>query len=274
MRAKYRNRISTAATHAFLILLSIAAVFPFFWMVVSATNTSLDVVTGKMTFGANLADNYQTLLAYRTLSSSFLNSIVYSTLITVLSLLISSMAGFAFVVYRSRGKNAANILVLLSMMVPSAATLIPLFRLFGQLKLVNTALGYMLPSLATGFLIFMFRQSTQTFPLEIIQAARIDGLPEWRIFLRIYAPIMKPTYAAAMTITFMNAWNAFLWPLVIMQDTSKFTMPIFVNNLMGAYFVDYGAVMLAVTITTLPTVIIFFVLQKSFVAGLVGSIKA
>lgn len=261
------------AKHAFLIVVALLSAFPFYWMIVSATNATLDVVKGKLTFGAFLLENFRTLTADGKLFQAFWNSVWYSVVITAGALMISSMAGYGFITYQDKGKGFVLSLILLSMMVPAAATLIPLFRFFSQLSLVNSPLGFMLPSLATAFLIFMFYQSAQTFPQELVGAARIDGLGEFGIFFRIFMPIMRPTYAAAATITFMNTWNSYLWPLVILQKPESITMPVFIANLQTGYVLDYGMIMLGVTLTTLPTLIVFFVLQKSFVEGILGSLK-
>ena len=271
----HHRRVKSARVfkHAFLIIMSLFSAFPFYWMLVSATNTTQDVVLGRMLPGSNLLANFQTLSASGALYRSFTNSIVFSAIITLCALLISSMAGYGFFVYQDKPKRFVLSLLMLSMMVPGAATLIPLFRLFSQLKMLNNPLAYMLPSFATAFLIFMFYQSAQTFPMELVSAARIDGLGEFGIFFRIFVPIMKPTYAAAATITFMNTWNSYLWPLVVMQDPKSQTMPIFVANLQTGYVLDYGMIMLGVSIATIPTLIIFFVLQKSFVEGILGSLK-
>ncbi len=145
--------------------------------------------------------------------------------------------------------------------------------MFSQLGLINTLAGFMLPSIATVFLIFMFRQATQSFPYEIVQAARIDGLGEFNIFLRMFVPIMRPTYAAAAIVTFMNAWNSYLWPLVILQSPDQLTLPIYAGSFRGGYVLDYGLIMLVVTISTIPMLVIFFTLQRSFVVGILGSVK-
>lgn len=129
------------------------------------------------------------------------------------------------------------------------------------------------PSISTPFLIMYFRNSARSFPRDTLEAARIDGLNEFQIFVRMFVPMMRPTYAAAATITFMNAWNAYLWPKVIMQTNDSITMPMMVANLMGGYVIDYGVVMAGVTICSLPTVIIFFVLQKSFTNAVAGAVK-
>ena len=139
--------------------------------------------------------------------------------------------------------------------------------------MVNSMAAFMLPTISTPFLIMLFRQSARSFPHDIIEAARLDGLSETGIFFRMFFPTMRSTYAAAMTITFMNAWNNYLWPKVILQTDSSITMPMLVANLLGGYTVDYGMLMLGVLICTLPTAIVFFCLQKSFAEGITGAVK-
>lgn len=163
--------------------------------------------------------------------------------------------------------------ILLAMMVPFVATMIPLFQMFAKAGLLNTSLGFILPTISTPFLIMMFRQSARSFPHDIIEAARIDGLNELQIFFRMFVPTMRSTYAAAMTITFMNAWNNYLWPKVIMTDNESITMPMLIANLTEGYVTDYGMLMVGVLLCTLPTVIIFFLLQKSFAEGITGAVK-
>jgi lactose/L-arabinose transport system permease protein len=163
--------------------------------------------------------------------------------------------------------------LLLSMMVPFASIMVPLFKMFSQLKLLDTTAGFILPSLSTAFLIFFFRQSSISFPYEIVQAARVDGVGEFGIYLQIYLPVMTPTFIAAGIVTFMSSWNNYLWPLIIMQRQESRTMPLMITSLTSGYTTDYGILMLAVTICTLPTVIIFFALQKYFVVGMLGSVK-
>ena len=274
---RYHKRVKVKPArvfkHLFLIFFSLLSAFPLYWMAISGTNKTQDVISGKMTPGRNLINNFLELTADGRLYKAFFNSVWYTLVITIVSLFICSLAGYGFVTYKDKHKNRALSLLMLSMMVPAAATLIPLFRLFSQLNLVNNPLGYMLPSFGTAFLVFMFKQSSESFPQDLVQAARIDGLGEFSIFLRIFMPVMRPTYAAAATITFMNTWNAYLWPLVILQSPDSITMPLFVSLLQTGYVLDYGKIMLGVTIATLPTVIVFFVLQKSFVEGILGSLK-
>lgn len=242
-------------------------------MVIAATNKSVDVVKGTLIPGTYLIENFKSLTAAQNVSGAMINSFKYAIVLTILSLVICSLAGYGFEIYHDKVKDRVMSVILLAMMVPFAATLIPLFQMFSSAKLLNTTAGFILPTISTPFLIMMFRQSARSFPHDIIEAARIDGLSEVSIFFRMFIPTMRSTYAAAMTITFMNAWNNYLWPKVIMTDNNSLTMPMLVANLTEGYFTDYGVLMLGVCICTIPTVIIFFLLQKSFAEGITGAVK-
>ena len=159
------------------------------------------------------------------------------------------------------------------MMIPNVATMIPLFTMMSKMKLLSSVWGFMLPAVATPFMIMMFRQNSRNFPVDIMNAARIDGVSELGIFFKIYMPVMKSTYAAAAVITFMNAWNAYLWPRVVLKDPDTQTMPLFIANLAAGYTIDYGALMMSVLFCSLPTIIIFFILQKQFAEGITGAVK-
>ncbi len=256
-----------------LTIVSIISVFPIYWMAVSATNKSVDVTNGKLIPGGYLVENIKALFASQNVQAAMFNSFKYAIILTICSLIICSLAGYGFEIYHDKGKDFVMSILLLAMMVPFVATMIPLFRMFSSAGLLNSTLGFILPTISTPFLIMMFRQSARSFPHDIIEAARIDGLSELQIFFRMFVPTMRSTYAAAMTITFMNAWNNYLWPKVIMQDDTSITMPMLVANLIEGYVTDYGVLMLAVLLCTLPTVIIFFLLQKSFAEGITGAVK-
>lgn len=259
--------------YLFLSVVSLFSVFPLLWMLIAATNKSIDVIAGKLIPGTYIVENFKSLVANQNLGRALFNSFRNSIVLTILALLVCSVAGYGFEIYHTKGKDAVFSLLLLAMMVPFAATMIPLFQMFSKMGLLNSMVGFMLPTISTPFLIMLFRQSARSFPHDIIEAARIDGLGELAIFFKMFIPTMRSTYAAAMTITFMNAWNNYLWPKVIMTNDSATTMPMLVANLMGGYTVDYGMLMLGVLICTIPTVIIFFLLQKSFAEGITGAVK-
>ncbi len=260
-------------TYIFLAIVSFISVFPFYWMISAATNTSFDVAQGRILPGGNLAVNFQNLIGGQNLWGSMWNSFRYSISQTIIALFICSLAGFGFELYHDKKKDMVFTILLLAMMIPGVATMIPLFKMIAGMNLLNSAPGFILPAISTPFLIMMFRQNSRNFPIDVMEAARIDGLTEFQIFFRMYLPMMKSTYAAAAVISFMNAWNSYLWPKVIMTDTDAQTMPMLIANLASGYTTDYGLLMLGVLFCSVPTMVVFFILQKQFAEGITGAVK-
>lgn len=267
------RKIKRFISYAILVIASLLSVFPLYYMLSGATNKSIDIVRGRLIPGGYLMENFKTLVANQNLGLAMFNSFRNAILITFISLLVCSIAGYGFEIYHDKGKDLLMNILLLAMMLPFVAIMIPLFKLFASWKLVNTWIALALPSISTPFLIMMFRQAARSFPHDIIEAARLEGLSEIKIFFTMFLPVMKSTYGAAMTVTFMNAWNNYLWPTIILQDKNEITMPMLVANLKSGYSVDYGMLMLGVLICTLPTAIIFLCLQKSFANGIAGAVK-
>ncbi|WAA09277.1 carbohydrate ABC transporter permease [Fervidibacillus albus] len=265
--------------YLFLTVVSFISIFPFLWMVISMTNKSVEITKGRLLPGNYLIENLKNLFASYDIATALWNSFIVAFVTTILAILVASLAGYGFEIHRSRGKNIVFNILLLSLMIPFASIMIPLYRMFGKITPYAPAIGIdtlaavILPSITTAFLIFFFRQNTKMFSKELIEAGRIDGLSELGIFFRIFIPSMKNTYAAAAIITFMTSWNNYMWPLVILQSTEKKTIPLLISNLGAAYAPDYGVIYTAIVIATLPTALIFFLLQKHFVAGMMGSVK-
>ncbi|PQF24235.1 lactose ABC transporter permease [Enterococcus mundtii] len=261
-----------------LVIVSFISIFPFVWMILGMTNTAVDISSGKLMIGENLVINFQNLFSNDlNFSRSLLNSAMIAVVTTIFALLISSMAGYGFEIYKSKRKEVVFNILLLSMMVPFAALMIPLYRMFSQLNGtilgINSFLVVILPSVSTAFLIFFFRQNAKSFPKDLVEAARLDGLKELSIFFRVYLPTAKNTYAAAAIITFMSSWNNYLWPLVALQSPDKRTVPLVLSAMGASYTPDYGMIMSGLVIATLPTALVFFILQKQFVQGMIGSVK-
>ena len=262
-----------------LVIASMISVFPFLWMIVSSTNKSVDVTKGSLLPGIFFMQNLHHLLKSSDLGTALFNSAKVSIMTTVLAMLVASLAGYGFEIYKSKAKDLVFNFLLLSMMIPFAALMVPLFRMFASVSQtvpfmgIDTLSAVILPTITTAFLIFFFRQSTKMFPKDILEAGRMDGLTELGVFFRIYVPTMKTTYAAGAIITFMSSWNSYLWPLVVLQSPEKQTLPLLISNLGSSYSPDYGVIMTAIVIATLPAALIFFVMQKHFVAGMLGSVK-
>lgn len=267
------RRLRDVPGYLFLGIFTIFSLFPLYFMAVSATNTSQDVLASKLLPGGEFFANVIKLFAAQDVGAAMLSSFLIAAGTTVLALIICSIAGYGFEVYHSRGKDVMMGVLLLAIMIPFAATMIPLFQVFAKVGLVNSLWAVIIPAISTPLLILLFRQSSRAFPSEILEAARVDGLNEVSIFARIYVPTMRATFAAAGVITFMTAWNNYLWPRVILIKNEVQTMPMLIVNLSAGYVTDYGVLMLAVLLASLPTVVVFLLLQRSFADGVTGAIK-
>ncbi len=263
----------TTLQYAFLGFAAFLSIFPFFWMLISSTNTSIDIISGKTSLGDAFRTNVTNFFTLVDVPLVFWNSTKVAVLATVLTIAVSSLAGYGFEMFKSKARDRIYTLVLLTLMVPFAALMIPLFMMMGQAGLINTHIAIMLPTIASAFIIFYFRQSTKAFPTELRDAAKVDGLKEWQIFLYIYVPVMRSTYAAAFVIVFMTNWNNYLWPLIVLQSNETKTITLVVSSLASAYYPDYGVVMIGTILATLPTLFVFFVMQRQFVQGMLGSVK-
>ncbi|MDP4164587.1 MAG: carbohydrate ABC transporter permease [Bacillota bacterium] len=273
------SNVKNTFSYLFLILVSLVSVFPFLWMIISSTNKSVDVTKGTLLPGSYFFQNVSHLLKQADIVTALMNSAKISITTTVLAMLIASLAGYGFEIYKSKAKDIVFNILLLSMMIPFAALMVPLYRMFASISQslpnigIDTLTAVILPTVTTAFLIFFFRQNTKMFPKDILEAGRIDGLTELGVFFRIYVPTMKTTYAAAAIITFMASWNSYLWPLVVLQSPENITVPLLISNLGSSYAPDFGVIMTAIVIATLPAALIFFIMQKHFVAGMLGSVK-
>ena len=216
-------------SYIFLTIMSILSVFPLYWMFTAATNTSLEVAQGKVWFGNYLAENYKNLIDQQNLWQAMGNSFFYAIVQTLATLLICSLAGYGFELYHDRGKDRLFAILLLAMMVPQVATLIPLFTMISKMKLLNSVLAFIIPGLATPFMIMMFRQNSRNFPMDTMEAARIDGLSEIGIFFRMYIPMMKATYTTyRSSIPGATTTRPVRrpWPWVAMPTVSPCTRPV------------------------------------------------
>lgn len=261
------------ATYTTLSIASFIAIFPFLWMIIGTTNSTADIIRGKFSFGDQLWVNINTVFTEVDVGRVFFNTAFIAVVSTLLTLAVSSLAGYGFEIFRSKNKERIFGVMLVMLSIPFAALMIPLFVMMVRMGLINTYTAIILPTVSSIFIIFYFRQATKAFPLELRDAAKIDGLNEWQIFWSIYVPVMRPTYAAATIIVFMLNWNNYLWPLIVLQTNDMKTITLVISTLASGYYPDFGAVMVATILATLPTIAVFFGLQRLFVQGMVGSIK-
>lgn len=267
------EKLRTALVYCFLWLMAFLSIFPFLWMLISATNESNDITKGKITLGNALVDNYQKFAALFDVGQIFWNSGKIAIAGSVLTLLVSSLAGYGFEVFKSPTRERFYQGILVSMMIPFATLMIPLFILLASFDMLDTHMAVILPTIASAYMVFYFRQNTKAFPTELRDAARVDGLKEWQIFLFVYVPVMRSTYAAAFIIVFMATWNSFLWPLIVLQSVELKTITLVLSSLGSSYTPDFGVIMVATIMATIPTLAVFFAMQRQFVEGMLGSVK-
>ncbi|MDD4082934.1 MAG: carbohydrate ABC transporter permease [Sphaerochaetaceae bacterium] len=272
-KVKNVARPGLIVAYIFLIISSFLSIFPFIWIVIGTTNTSSAIIRGKLSFGSELVNNFSKLFNDFNMSTALGNSAKIALITVFFSLLICSMAGYGFQMFKSKGKEKLYGVFLVTMMVPFASLMIPLFQLVSVLNIINSPWSVILVSSASVFIVFFFRQSFVNYPTEILQAARVDGASEVQIFIRVFIPSMKSTYSAAAIYIFMTSWNNYLWPLIVLQTKDQQTTTLLISSMSSGYVPDYGVIMTGIALTTLPVVFFFFVFQKQFVKGMLGSVK-
>lgn len=236
-------------------LIALIMLLPFFMMFVMATHTTSEIFSfpPAMWFGGSLSENLANMNLLVDFPKSFLNSCIVTGLNTILVLLFCSVGGYAFAVYDFPGRKALFAVLLATMMVPWTAGIIPWFLMMSKLGWLNTFQALIIPSCANAFGIFWMRQYCQNnVPVSLTEAARIDGCSEWTIFFRVVAPILKPAYASLGIMQFVNVWNDFMQPLMILREPAKMTLPLMLKTMVGDRGTDYGALMLASTCAVLP----------------------
>ena len=228
----------------------------------------LSIVWDKFT------SNYRNLWKTVPYNRYFINSVFIATASTLLTLFFCSLGGYAFAKYQFRGQKILFGILLASMMVPFQVLLVPLFGLMYDMGWLNSYKAIIIPFSVGAFGVFLMRQFIVTIPSELIDAARIDGCSEFGIYYRIVLPIIKPALGALTIYSFLGSWNGYLWPLIILRDEAKYTLPIGLANLVGIYRQDYGMLMAGTLLSLMPIVILFLAMQREFVQGItLGSVK-
>lgn len=218
--------------------------------------------------------NYQALIARSGMLAHFANSLLVAGTITLGSLLLNTLAGYAFAKLHFRGRERVFRLLLGALVIPAQVAMLPLFLLMKQLHLVNTFAGVILPSLASVFGIFLVRQYARSIPDELLEAARIDGAGEGRIFFQIVLPMLKPVLVTLAIFTFMTAWNDFMWPLIVLTDQAHYTLPVALASLSREHIMDVELMMAGAVVTVVPVLALFLLLQRYYLQGLLlGSVK-
>ena len=260
------------------LLLGAAAVslFPLLWML----SVSLMSPGEASTFPPPLLPrhatlgNYRELFAHAGMARYLVNSVVLATAVTLVSLVVNVAAGYAFAKLHFAGRERIFKLLLGALVIPAQVAMVPLFLLLKQLGLVNTYGGVIVPAAASIFGIFLVRQYALSIPNDLLEAARIDGASEFRIFRSVIVPVLKPIIVTLAVFTVLGTWNDFMWPLIVLSDQELYTLPVALASLSREHVQDHELMMAGSVVTTLPVVLVFLLLQRYYIQGLMaGSLK-
>jgi multiple sugar transport system permease protein len=267
-------RRPAAKTVFYLVVIvgALAMLFPFVWTVVTSISPGASLTTTPKLIPTNpsLAP-YLELFSRVPFARVILNSLVIAVISTVLQLVTSSMAAYVFARMPFRGRGGIFLLYLATMMIPFQVLIVPLFVEMKQLGLINSYAGAILPTVASAFGVFLLRQAMSTVPIELDQAATIDGAGHFRVFFQIMLPLVRPALATLAVFGFLNTWNSFLWPLIILRDPLMQTLPVALSSLQGQYSTQWDVLMAGSVISILPMFALYLFAQRYIVQGVAGT---
>lgn len=255
-----------------IILLSILFIFPLVWMIASSTKPEAQIFKDMGTIQAFIpqinVEAYKEVFQRFNLIRYTGNSILYAGLITVGSILVNSLAGFAFANYQFKGKNLVFSLMIALLVIPAETIMISKFSIMKRLNLLNTRYAVIIPMLATPLFIYMFTNFFKDIPSDVLESARIEGANDFQIYWKIMLPMAKPAIASVGTLSFIASWNDYIWPLMVLTDTDTFPLQVAITNINNTHPVFTNQVMAILTISTIPLIIIYVFFQKYLVQGL------
>lgn len=267
---------ATLIINSLLVIGAVLTAFPLVWMLsASFMPTGAASVTPPPFLPSEpTLDNYRELFARHSAGRYMFNSALVATLATLISLMFNTMAGYAFAKLRFRGRDRLFQALLGAVVIPAQVTMIPLFAIVKGMGLVSTYGGVLVPTLASVFGIFLVRQYALSLPDELLEAARIDGASERRIFWSLVLPLLKPILVTLAILTFLATWNDFMWPLIVLTDQKLHTLPVALAGLSREHVQDNELMMAGAVVTVVPVLALFLALQRYYIAGiLAGSVK-
>jgi multiple sugar transport system permease protein len=271
-----KKPLATVVVNAALIYGAVLALTPLVWMICASLMQPGEASEFPPPFWPShpTLANYRDLFTRLSLGRALLSSLIVSGATTLGVLLLNSMAGYAFAKLRFPGRDRLFGWLVAALVIPAQVSMLPLFLMLRSLKLVNTYAGAVLPGLAGIIGIFLIRQFAQSIPEDLIDAARLEGAGEFRIYRTIVLPLLRPVLATLGIVTFLATWNDFVWPLVILTDESRYTLPVALASLVGEHSADIELMMAGAVLTVLPVLLLFFALQKQYIEGItLGGVK-
>jgi multiple sugar transport system permease protein len=271
-RAPRRPALGRIALYVILIVGALIMVFPFVWTVVTSITPGASLTTTPKLIPANPSlSPYLNLFSNVPFAQVIVNSLIIAIIGTVMQLVTSAMAAYVFARMPFRGRGVIFLLYLATMMIPFQVLIVPLFAEMKTLGLINTYAGAILPTIASAFGVFLLRQAMSTVPYDLDQAATLDGAGHFRIFFQIMLPLVRPALATLTVFAFLNTWNSFLWPLIILRDPLMQTLPVALSSLQGEYATQWDVLMAGSVISIIPMFALYVFAQKYIVQGVAGT---
>lgn len=259
-----------------LIVTSLTMLVPFYWMVCTSLKVQANIFTSPPQWLPKnwVFQNYIKLWTVLPFDKFFFNSVIVAVAITLANIFFDTLAAYAFAKLSFPGRDVIFLIFLVTLMVPFQVNIIPLYKIMGLFGWIDTYWGLIVPTITSAFGVFLMRQYIQSIPNELLDAARMDGCSEFKIFWRIVAPLSKPGVATLTIFTFMGAWNSFLWPLIITSSMDMRTLPVGLALLQSKHTIPWPLIMAGATISALPMVVVFLLMQRKFIEGLTaGAVK-
>ncbi|MEV6287563.1 carbohydrate ABC transporter permease [Kribbella sp. NPDC051770] len=271
------ERVREVTSHVVLLLGVLVSLFPFYWMLVMASNTTPDIFTypPKLLVGSHLLENMRNVLDNIDFFGAMLLTLFASLGVTVLVLFFDSLAAFAFAKYEFPGRNLLFGILLVTFMIPSQLALVPQFVTLAEFGWIGSLKALIIPGAANAFGIFWMRQYAKgAIPDELISAAKVDGAGFFRQYLTVGLPVLRPGLAFLGIFTFINVWNDYLWPLIVMTDPNRLTLQVALQQLNGVYGTDYSMVMAGALMSVIPLIGVFIIGGRHFIADIAaGAMK-
>ena len=276
-RVRLRRGLEVVFWYVLLIFLAVITVFPFVWMLLTSLKGPTDAIFSvppQFLPGHPTLDNYKNVLDQLPVPTFFVNSITVGVAVTALNVLVAALAAYPLAKLKFFGREAIFYLLLGTIIVPAQLTYIPSFVMaVNVFHYYDSLPALILPNLASAFNIFLLRQAFRGVPNELIDAARMDGASELRIWWSVLLPIIRPSLAAVAIFTFVTSWNDFLWPSLMLHTRDHMTLPVGLVALQGFFASDFRSIAAGVTMTVVPILIFFLIFQRQFVRGLAGAVK-
>lgn len=277
---RLKHAVLTVLATSLMVITAVVLMVPFYFMFISSLKPGEEIMRYGLSFkidpGISSFTNYRALETYREgiYWSWYKSSLITMVLQTAIGMFFSSIVGYGLAMYNFRGKGLIFSVVLVLLMIPFEILLLPLYRVLIWTKTIDTYFGVILPYLVPPFMVFFFRQYVSSLPRDLLEAGRIDGCTDYGVFFRIMVPIMIPAYGAMAILSCMNSWNNLLWPLIVINTDTKFTIPIGMGTTITPYGNAYDVLMPGAVMAVVPIIIIYLFCQKAFMAGLTsGSVK-